>query len=160
MISSFYPTGSGCVVQYFAVGGAEVTQKTSEASATETSVGSRVHIIRQALSGSWRLICKKKVFFQFLSKYLFFPHTYRYFFKKNRQAVILWFSEIGSGILFRNRFTMAICWLLVCESENSFLQRNSTIEFVYSVKSIFQFGAFYFSIDCENPIKMLINWLG
>ena len=50
MISSFYPTGSGCVVQYFAVGGAEVTQKTSEASATETSVGSKVHIILRALS--------------------------------------------------------------------------------------------------------------
>ena len=53
MISSFYPTGSGCVVQYFAVGGAEVTQKTSEASATETSVGSKVHIILRAQSADY-----------------------------------------------------------------------------------------------------------
>ena len=56
MISSFYPTGSGCVVQYFAVGGAEVTQKTSEASATETSVGSKVHIILRAQSETFAKI--------------------------------------------------------------------------------------------------------
>ena len=50
MISSFYPTGSGGLVQFFAVGGAKVTQIMSKVSEVETSVGLRVHIPRQALS--------------------------------------------------------------------------------------------------------------
>ena len=50
MKTSFYPTGSGGLVQFFAVGGAKVTQIMSKVSEVETSVGLRVHIPRKALS--------------------------------------------------------------------------------------------------------------
>ena len=48
MISSFYSAGSGNIVQYFAVGGAETTQITSKCSQVETSDGLKVHIDRRA----------------------------------------------------------------------------------------------------------------
>ena len=97
MISSFYSAGSGCVVQYSPAGGAEVTQKTSDASAIETSVGSRVHIILQAQSAKWNYLhtkyCNTLVveIFSLNSKYIVFNNKF-------------WEGIINGGIFYRSNF--------------------------------------------------------
>ena len=50
MISSFYPAGSGSIVQYSPAGGAKSTQITAKVSVVETSDGLSVHIVRWAQS--------------------------------------------------------------------------------------------------------------
>ena len=84
MRTSLYSAGSGTIVQYFAVGGAETTQIMSDRTEVETSHGLRVHINLRAQSGASRLCTHKLnldsilIFFNLLLSFKMKVLTYLY----------------------------------------------------------------------------------